>query len=48
MIQFVQVNNKVRFAVNRGIAEHDGLVLSSELLKVALTTDAKGMQEVKP
>jgi hypothetical protein len=36
MIQFLQQNNRVRFAVNLAPAEQSGLVLSSELLKVAV------------
>ncbi len=35
MIQFVLRENKVRFEVNRGPAEKAGLILSSQLLKVA-------------
>ena len=37
MIQFVTDGNKVRFEVNLTAADDVGLVLSSELLKVALT-----------
>ena len=35
MIQFVLQDNRVRFAVNLEPAQHDGLTLSSDLLKVA-------------
>jgi len=35
MIQFVVEANKVRFEVNLATAEHAGLTLSSQLLKVA-------------
>ena len=35
MIQFVDEGNRVRFVVNLGVARKAGLVLSSELLKVA-------------
>jgi hypothetical protein len=37
MIQFVMDGNKVRFEVNVTNAERAGLVLRSELLKVAIT-----------
>jgi len=37
MIQFVREGNKVRFEVNLNAVQHAGLVLSSELLKVATT-----------
>ncbi len=36
MIQFVLNDNKVRFEVNLGAAQKNGLTLSSQLLKVAL------------
>jgi hypothetical protein len=36
MIQFVLDNNRVRFEINLTSAEHAGLVLSSQLLKVAI------------
>jgi hypothetical protein len=36
MIQFVVEGNRVRFEVNAATAEHAGLTLSSELLKVAI------------
>jgi hypothetical protein len=37
MIQFVLEGNRVRFEVNLAAAEHAGLTLSSELLKIART-----------
>jgi uncharacterized protein DUF4154 len=37
MIQFVLHENRVRFVVNLGPTQRDGLALSSELLKVALS-----------
>jgi len=37
MIQFVLRDNRVRFAVNLAPTQHDGLALSSELLKVAVS-----------
>jgi hypothetical protein len=48
MIQFLQQNNKVRFSVNLTSAQQPGLVLSSELLKVAVHVDGKPSPEVKP
>jgi len=36
MVQFVSDGNRVRFEVNLASAEHAGLTLSSELLKVAV------------
>ena len=36
MVQFILEGNKVRFEVNLAAAEHAGLTLSSELLKVAV------------
>jgi YfiR/HmsC-like len=48
MIQFLQQNNKVRFAVNLAPSEQAGLTLSSELLKVAVRVDGKPSPEVKP
>jgi hypothetical protein len=48
VIQFLQQNNRVRFAVNLTPAEQSGLVLSSELLKVAMYVDGKPSTEVKP
>jgi hypothetical protein len=48
VIQFVVVGDRVRFAVNLTAAAHDGLSLSSELLKVAVrvigSPDAGGSQ----
>jgi hypothetical protein len=41
MIQFVLTENRVRFAVNLGPVDRNGLALSSELLKVALTVNGK-------
>lgn len=35
VIGFVMQENRIRFEVNRGTAEHSNLILSSELLKVA-------------
>ena len=35
IIEFVNLQDKIRFEVNRAAAEHCGLVLSSQLLKVA-------------
>jgi YfiR/HmsC-like len=40
MIQFVSQGNKVRFIVNVPAAEQAGLVLSSELLRVAVAVQA--------
>jgi hypothetical protein len=37
MIQFVAASNRIRFAVNVDATERVGLLLSSELLRVALT-----------
>jgi hypothetical protein len=48
MIQFVQQENKVRFAVNLTAAQQPGLTLSSELLKVAVHVESKAAPEVKP
>jgi YfiR/HmsC-like len=45
MIQFLQINNKVRFAVNLAAAEQAGITFSSELLKVAVTVDSKASPE---
>jgi YfiR/HmsC-like len=36
MVQFITKHQRVRFAVNLAAAEHAGLALSSELLKVAV------------
>jgi hypothetical protein len=41
MIQFLLVENRVRFAVNLGSATRAGLSLSSELLKVAVSVDGR-------
>jgi hypothetical protein len=38
MIQFVEDANRVRFEVNLTVAERAGLILSSQLLKVAIST----------
>jgi hypothetical protein len=42
MIEFVIEENRVRFTVNLDAAQHAGLSLSSELLKVALDVKSKG------
>jgi hypothetical protein len=42
MMQFVWEGNRVRFAVNLPIARKAGLVLSSELLKVAVSVKGAG------
>jgi hypothetical protein len=42
MIEFVISENRVRFQVNLGAAQHAGLALSSELLKVALSVKQGG------
>jgi hypothetical protein len=47
MIQFLLENNRVRFAVNLPAAQQAGLVLSSELLKVAVYVNTKPPAEVK-
>lgn len=39
MIQFIVDHDRVRFAVNLDPVHHSGLILSSELLKVALRVD---------
>jgi hypothetical protein len=36
MVQFIPEGNRIRFEVNLATAEHAGLTLSSELLKVAM------------
>jgi hypothetical protein len=36
MVQFISEGDRVRFEVNLATAEHAGLTLSSELLKVAI------------
>jgi hypothetical protein len=48
MIQFLQQNNRVRFAVNLEPAGQSGLTLSSDLLKVAVYVNGKPSPEVKP
>jgi hypothetical protein len=35
MIRFVQDRNRVRFQVNQDVAESEGLVISSKLLRLA-------------
>jgi hypothetical protein len=45
MIQFTLVNNRVRFEVNLDSVQQTGLVLSSELLKVA--SSVKGKRRVR-
>jgi len=45
MIQFLLQNRKVRFSVNLPAAEQSGLVLSSQLLKVAVSVNTKPAQE---
>jgi hypothetical protein len=42
MIQFVLQDGRVRFAINRGSAEGNGLVLGSDLLKVATSVIGTG------
>ena len=42
MIQFVNDGDRVRFLVNLSAAEHSGLTLSSELLKVAVSVKRDG------
>jgi len=39
MIRFVPEDNRVRFEVNLGAAQDAGLILSSELLKVAVNVE---------
>jgi len=48
MIQFVVVNNRVRFAVDLRPAAQGGLSLSSELLKVAITVNGSPAGGGKP
>ena len=48
MIQFLQQNDRVRFAVNLSPAQQPGLVFSSELLKVAVYVNGKPTPEVTP
>jgi hypothetical protein len=47
MIQFLVQNDRVRFEVNLSAAEQSGLILSSELLKVAVRVDSKPTLEAK-
>jgi hypothetical protein len=47
MIQFLLENKKVRFSVDLPPAEQSGLVLSSQLLKVAVYVNSKPAQEAK-
>jgi YfiR/HmsC-like len=47
MIQFVLQNSRVRFNVNLSSAEHARLVLSSELLKVALSVSPAPSTETR-
>ncbi len=42
MIEFVKEQSRIRFEVNLAVAQEAGLVLSSELLKVASTVRGKG------
>ncbi len=44
MIQFLQIDNRVRFSVNLSPAQESGLELSSELLKVAVQVQPKTPQ----
>jgi len=48
MIQFVLVAQHVRFSVNLGAVHRTHLVLSSELLRVALSVTGKTTGEVQP
>jgi hypothetical protein len=48
MIQFVTVENRVRFSVNLDALNRSHLVLSSELLKVAAFVTGKASSEVLP
>jgi hypothetical protein len=48
MIQFVTIENKVRFEVNLAASEKAGLTLSSQLLKVATEIKRSGGEAVKP
>jgi hypothetical protein len=45
MIQFLLQNRKVRFSVNLPATQQTGLVLSSQLLKVAVSVNTKPAQE---
>ncbi len=48
MIQFLAVNNRIRFSVDLRPAERSGVSLSSELLKVALAVNGKAGGGVTP
>jgi hypothetical protein len=48
MIQFVIIENHVRFAVNLEGARGAQLSLSSELLKVAISVNGASLPEVRP
>ncbi len=47
MIQFVLENGRVRFQVNLSATQQSGLMLSSELLKVAIKVTRGGTQEAQ-
>jgi hypothetical protein len=48
MIQFVIVNNRVRFTVNLNAVNKEKITLSSELLKVALSVSGSASGEAQP
>jgi len=48
MIQFQVVNNRVRFIVNLDAANKEKIILSSELLKVAMSVHGSASMEVQP
>ncbi|MGD0831697.1 MAG: YfiR family protein [Terracidiphilus sp.] len=48
MIQFVNIQNHVRFAVNLNAAKRAQVGLSSELLKVAISVDGEIPKGVRP
>lgn len=48
MIQFVTIENHVRFAVNLDAARKEHLALSSELLRVAVSVNGDHALEVRP
>lgn len=48
MIQFVNIENHVRFAVNLSAVQSARISLSSELLKVAISVKDEGSPEVRP
>ena len=48
MIQFINIKNHVRFAVNLNAARSAQLNLSSELLKVAISVNGQASTEVQP